>query len=245
MASGLADEGSHLHPAPEAYALWAETYDTGANPLLALEERTMGPLLPHLKGKTVLDLACGTGRWLERLFQRGASRGFGTDLSAEMLGVASTKPLLSGKLLRSEGGTTPVRDGTVDLTVCSFGLSYMANVSPLARDLGRISRSGADVFISDFHPEGYERGWKRTFRYKDRVIEIASFAHAIKAVCDAFLNAGFTLIHCVEPMIGEPERKLFVQAGKHELYDSAREWPAIFILHFHLCAMGGDPANSK
>ena len=205
----------------------------------------MDPLLPDLKGKTILDLACGTGRWLERLFQRGAARGFGADLSMEMLRVASANSKLSGKLMRAQGAEIPVHDGIVDLTVCSFGLGYMPNVSSLARDLARISRPGADVFISDFHPESYKRGWKRTFRHQDRVIEIATLAHEIEAIGDAFHNAGFTLKNRVEAMFGEPERKLFTQAGKGEMFDSAREWPAIYVLHFQLPAPSGNSANSK
>src|SRR5690606_22097258 len=50
-----------------AHALWAETYDRSPNPLLALEERLLPPLLPDLRGLTALDAACGAGRWLGRL----------------------------------------------------------------------------------------------------------------------------------------------------------------------------------
>src|SRR5215831_6355504 len=45
----------------EGYDRWAVTYDSALNPLLALEERCVFPLLPALQNLRVLDLACGTG----------------------------------------------------------------------------------------------------------------------------------------------------------------------------------------
>ena len=63
----------------EGHALWADTYDGAANPLLALEELAMEPLLPDLAGQYVADLACGTGRWLEKLLRRGAREALGVD----------------------------------------------------------------------------------------------------------------------------------------------------------------------
>jgi malonyl-CoA O-methyltransferase len=69
----------------KGYELWAPTYDQDLNPLLALEERVLTPLLPSLQGKVVLDLGCGTGRWLKRLLESGASEGAGLDASSAML----------------------------------------------------------------------------------------------------------------------------------------------------------------
>ena len=61
----------------EGYERWAPTYDHAPNPLLAREERHLLPLLEDLQSKRMLDLACGTGRWLEKLATRGASREWG------------------------------------------------------------------------------------------------------------------------------------------------------------------------
>ena len=51
--------------AAEGYERWAPIYDDAPNPLLAREERYLLPLLIDLGDKAILDLACGTGRWLE------------------------------------------------------------------------------------------------------------------------------------------------------------------------------------
>ena len=66
---------SSVVPMAEGYQRWALTYDDDPNPLLAREERHLLPLLAALHGKRILDLACGTGRWLEKLTGLGAGAG--------------------------------------------------------------------------------------------------------------------------------------------------------------------------
>lgn len=204
----------------------------------------METLLPDLDGKTVLDLACGTGRWLERLHWLGASRSLGIDLSGEMLGVALAKPSVSSKLARADCLAIPVRDRSMHLIICSFGVSYMADIPALAREVARVSRAGADVYVSDLHPSWRDRGWKRSFRHKDGVIEIDTFCYSLTEICDAFGKAGFTLMARTEPKLGEPERGIFAQAGKLEQFDSACTLPAIYVLHFHVSAKTENAAIS-
>ena len=44
-----------------AFDRLAESYDTYANPLLALEERYLRQMLPNIAGRDVLDAGCGSG----------------------------------------------------------------------------------------------------------------------------------------------------------------------------------------
>ena len=97
--------------AAEGYKLWAPAYDRDPNPLLALEERQLTPLLPDLKQKAVIDVACGTGRWLEKLMDRGARSGFGVDLSRAMLAVARTKTSTARVSWASRAGPSTASSG--------------------------------------------------------------------------------------------------------------------------------------
>ena len=66
----------------EAYAAWAPHYPPLAhNALMQVEERAVLALLPPVTGLVALDAACGTGRYLRVLEERGARRVFGVDNS--------------------------------------------------------------------------------------------------------------------------------------------------------------------
>jgi hypothetical protein len=59
--------GSVLLSTAAAYRLWSRVYDAQPNPMVSVEERYLESLIPDLRGRTVLDVGCGSGRWLERL----------------------------------------------------------------------------------------------------------------------------------------------------------------------------------
>jgi SAM-dependent methyltransferase len=61
---------------------------------LHIEHYTLFELLGDLRGKTVLDLACGEGFYTRFLRQAGAARAVGVDLSAGMIGLAREEEAL-------------------------------------------------------------------------------------------------------------------------------------------------------
>jgi ubiquinone/menaquinone biosynthesis C-methylase UbiE len=225
--------------AAEAHAVWAPTYDRNPNPLFSLEERIIGPLLPGLEElaeMVIVDIACGTGRWLEHFLNRGARSSIGFDLSPEMLNEARRKPLLQNRLMQADCLSIPVLSNSTDLAICSFAVSYVDDLGCLASELSRIVKVGGHLVITDFHPSGHLRGWKRSFRHRESLVEISSFQYSIAVICDTFALSGFELLARNEPCFGEAERPVFDGCGKGHLFEEARQEPAIFICHFRRSA---------
>jgi ubiquinone/menaquinone biosynthesis C-methylase UbiE len=218
----------------DAYALWAQTYDTNPNPLLVLEERKLLPLLPRLEGKFVLDVACGTGRWLNLLLARGAGHGVGFDLSHEMLTQAQRKQALREGLVRADCTAIPVATQIADLAICSFAASYVADLNLLGSELSRVLRQEGRLILTDFHPSALERGWRRTFRHDGEVFEIANSQFSIKHLCKTFEEHGLKLERMISPSFGETERPIFKKCGKEHLFEASQAGPAIFISSFKL-----------
>jgi len=215
----------------QAYALWAETYDNAANPMLALEERCIEPLLPSLANKTVLDLGCGTGRLLNRLSSLSAGWYLGVDTSAAMLARAVGKLRTTGHFLRADCVQLPLRSEIADVVICSFLLGYVS-VQELATEIARVSRGAAELFVSEFHPDSCSLGWKRSFRAGDQVIELPTTQCSLLELEHAFRLHGFDLVRTVEPGFDEPEREIFLANKKGHVFETSRGTPAIFICHF-------------
>jgi ubiquinone/menaquinone biosynthesis C-methylase UbiE len=216
----------------DAHALWAATYDRALNPILSLEERYVEPLLPLMTGMDVLDVACGTGRWLARLVRRGTASAVGLDVSEEMLQQARKKQPGAGSLLQSDATKMPVRSAAMDFAICSFGLSYIPDIEGCAKELSRVMRNRGDVVISDFHPSAQARGWKRSFRHNDAVIEVSSFPRSVAQIRETFEEAGLELTICLEPPFGETERPIFEKCGKATVFEQLLGEPAIVVFVF-------------
>src|SRR6185295_2446895 len=93
----------------EAYRLWAPGWETDPSAIVALESRFLTPWLTELNGTLLVDLSCGTGRWLAFAQSRGATV-FGLDLCREMLIEAQKKPGLAGSLAQADTRRLPLPD---------------------------------------------------------------------------------------------------------------------------------------
>jgi len=201
--------------AASAHRLWAATYDEEPNPLLALEQRMLEPLLPDVHGRMVLDVASGTGRWARRLASMGA-RVIACDACFEMA-VRGPRPAVI-----SDAGRLPLPDQSADLTICAFALGY---TGPCLAELARVTRTGGFVIVSDMHPDAARAGWTRSFRNGGKVISIAARRYDF----DSLAAPGLREILRLETSFDEPERPLFAAAGRESRFEDCRRVPAIYI----------------
>jgi cytosine/adenosine deaminase-related metal-dependent hydrolase/ubiquinone/menaquinone biosynthesis C-methylase UbiE len=215
----------------DGYRLWARSYDDELNPMLSLERRFLEPLLPAVAGLDVVDLGCGTGRWLELLKSAKPRSLLGVDCSPEMLDVAESKLGAAARLMKSNVGEMPLSPGSADLVLCNFVLSYLEDASFLLHAASRILREGGSLFVSDLHPETARvLNWRRGVRLQDGFHEIHTKTRPlaeVKALCE---SANLNCRLCIEPRFGKPERHICESAGKRESFDLAANYPAIYIL---------------
>ena len=217
----------------EAYALWAPQYACQANPLLSLQERTLEPLLPPLRGRVLVDVACGTGRWLKRLSARGPRLSIGLDVSAPMLERGQRELSRPGALICADACEVPLQDRCADVVLCSLALDHVANLASFIYEVSRILKDGGSLILSDFHPDAHARGWKRTFKSEHGTIELPVYPRPLSILHDAFRHAGLALDVCHEPCFDEADRRSFADAGREHLWERAiGAGPALYIARY-------------
>lgn len=145
----------------DAYALWAEHYPPEAhNSLMKIEEQAMTDLLPDLKNKVVLDLACGSGRYILKANQQGASIVYGLDFSLPMLSHARD---VSDSLVLGDMIALPFESDSIDVVICGLSIGHVPDLMPAYREISRILSPNGFMLCSDIHPFGKLAGWKRQF----------------------------------------------------------------------------------
>jgi cytosine/adenosine deaminase-related metal-dependent hydrolase/ubiquinone/menaquinone biosynthesis C-methylase UbiE len=222
---------SPVQPGSRVFDLWAQVYDIRSNPLLVLEERSAMPLLPPLDGGDVLDVGCGTGRWLTKLETLNPATLTGTDCSTTMLERARAKVHPTTKLEHRECSTLPGQDASKNFVLASFVLSYLDDLHRFASECARILRPDGWVLISDMHPvTAAKRGWSRSFRVQGEKLEISAYSRSLEEIVGAFQFYGFEARVLIEPPFGAPERSVFEDAEKLTEFEELAGVAAIYIL---------------
>lgn len=199
VEEGLSRSSNLLEPA-EAYALWAATYPpVPHNLLMEMEQAAMLELLPEVRNKVALDLACGSGRYVSILHERGAANVIGLDLSREMLAAA---PSPQKKLLQGDLCALPLASAAFDLVVCGLAVGHVENLHSVIAEAGRVLKAGGEFLYSDFHPFGALAGWQRTFRDKNgKEYAVRHFTHWYEDHLAACRAAGLEITAVREPKI--------------------------------------------
>jgi len=218
-------------PAADGYRVWARTYDAEANPMLSLEQRVLEPLLPPLTGLDVVDLGCGTGRWLEAMREARAGSLTGVDASGEMLARATAKLGRAARLVHADCTEAKLPIASADLVLASFVLSYVADAQSFLDTVKRLLRPEGSFFLTDVHPETTRvLNWSRGAGRGKEFREIQTHRRTLSQVRLLCERAGWKACLFLEPRFGEEERLIFLQHGKAEYFDRISEYPAIYVL---------------
>ena len=234
-----------LSPA-DGYRHWADSYDREPNPMLSLERRILEPLLPALKGLDILDLGCGTGRWLEILRGHGARSLTGVDFSLEMLRLADWKLGANAKIIHADCASPNLPSRSADLILCNFVLSYLPDPASFLKAAGILLRPAGSLFITDLHPQtGAALGWRRGTSIQGQFREIRNRQHLIKEILASCREANLEVSAFLQPRFGEEERAIFERNGKAAYFEEIRELPSIYVLQVALRDSSRDRNSSR
>jgi ubiquinone/menaquinone biosynthesis C-methylase UbiE len=227
-----------LEPA-KAYDQWSEGYDDQpGNLMLALDEEVCSELLAKIaiRGKTVADVGCGTGRHWARLLEAQPVRLAGYDVSPGMLGILQKKyPAAETHLLKNER-LPDLADKSCDLVLSTLTVAHISDIASAMREWCRVLKPGGSMLITDYHPDALVRGGQRTFRHHDRVLAVRNHIHPLARLREIAGELDLQVVRCIEKEIDESVRPYYEQQKALALFD--RFYGTRIIYGLHLIAPG-------
>lgn len=171
---------------------------------------TLG-LISEPKGKSILDAACGPGKYAETLMAQGAIvRGF--DISPRMVAFAKERNPNQGEFFVHDLGNPldMLADGSFDIVLCALALHYLEDWNATIREFNRVLKPKGQLVISIEHPF-FEFNYFKSKQYfgKEAVkctwtgfgkpIEMNSYRRSLQECLDPLTNNGFYIDKLLEP----------------------------------------------
>ena len=185
----------------EGYDRWAAFYDD-SDPSTSLDEPF---LLRHLRPFPrcrILDLGCGTGRYLRRLTD-SAYRIIGVDLSRNMLARARHQ-IADGtdlRLVQASATCLPFRPESFDRVMSGLVVDHVASAERLFDDIATVLGRGGNAVMAAVHPEMQRiTGSDIEISREDR-LRIPGQVHEVADLLAAIRKAGLTVTAMEEPHV--------------------------------------------
>jgi ubiquinone/menaquinone biosynthesis C-methylase UbiE len=197
-------------PSPEderataaGYDRWAACYDDH-DPSTWLDEPFLVQHLKPFPGCRILDVGCGTGRYL-RLIPPSAYRITGVDLSRNMLARAyrQIKDRTDISLVQSSAGCLPFKPRSFDRIMCGLVIDHMASAVQWFRELFTLLTMQGRAVVAGVHPDMQRlTGWDIDIQPgKEPAISIPGHIHEVEHLLAAAREEGFSVEAMEEPRV--------------------------------------------
>lgn len=168
-------------------------------------------LIPEVKGKSILDAACGPGKYAEILISKGANV-TGFDISPKMIELAKERNKGAGSFFVHDL-SMPLdmfENESFDTVVCALALHYLPDWTLTMKEFCRVLKPKGSLVISIEHPF-FEYNFFKSTKYFEvehvkctwkgfgKPIEVNSFRRSLGECLSPLTNNGFYIDTLVEP----------------------------------------------
>lgn len=125
-----------------------------------LEKKLLSNLVPLSKGKTILDVGCGTGNYLY-FFESLGLNSIGLDSSLSMLGIVKEK-IKGARVFLGAAEYLPFRDNAVDFVCFVTVLEFLAHPAKALQEAVRVAKEGIFLgVLNKFSLLAFQRRMKK------------------------------------------------------------------------------------
>ena len=179
----------------EGYGEWVRTYEQTVQDEMDLRLLERLRTVDWSAARSVLDLACGTGRigaWVRRRCPTAAIDG--VDITPEMLELARARGIYR-MLAIADVSSTGLSAAAYDLCTQSLADEHLPDLRPLYQEVGRVTRRDGYFVIVGDHPYFLLTGIPTHFdRAPGESITIRSYVHLFSDHVKAAHAAGWSLL---------------------------------------------------
>lgn len=168
-------------------------------------------LIGEVEGKSILDAACGPGKYAEILMAKGAAV-TGFDISPRMVQLAKERNKNKGTFFVHDLGEPLIKleSQTYDIVLCALAMHYLEDWTLAIKEFHRVLKPNGHLVISIEHPF-FEYTYFKSTKYFEiepvkcnwsgfgKPIEVNSYRRPLHECIVPLTNNGFYIDQLMEP----------------------------------------------
>jgi ubiquinone/menaquinone biosynthesis C-methylase UbiE len=174
----------------------------------------MRAYLPPLKGKSILDVGCGSGIDLKYFATQHPKKLAGCDISSELIEVAKVN-VPTAEIRNDSFLYISQKDGVFDVVWSKYAINCVVDINTPLKEIYRVLKKDGTALIQITHPLR-TLGFLKSQDYFDEktIIEyplskekiLFEPHHTISSWINAIIEAGFQIIKC-EEVLNRPKEE--------------------------------------
>lgn len=168
-------------------------------------------LMENVAGKTVLDAACGPGKYAETLHSQGAIV-TGFDSNSKMIAFARERNPQHGSFFVHDLNDPlyMLPDASFDMVLCALAMHYVVDWNPTIREFYRVLKPKGRLILSIEHPFFEHLYYQSTVYFKTepvhctwsgfgKPVKVHSYRRPLAACIAPLTDNGFLIDKLIEP----------------------------------------------
>ncbi|MBL7713319.1 MAG: class I SAM-dependent methyltransferase [Chitinophagaceae bacterium] len=229
------NRGTNPVQASDGYDHWSHCYDAEpGNLMLVLDAALMAELKGDLlfAGKTIADVGCGTGRYWQQWYAEGPASLTGFDVSEGML--SQLKQKYPAALVQHIGPDQhlPLADSSCDVLLSNLAFAHFPSLEQCFSSWDRVAKAGADIFLTDYHPDALSKGASVSFTHRDQTIFVRHYLYPLEQVMAAAGKLGWETLGFTERVIDDAVRHFYESQQALAVFERFKNVKIIYGVHF-------------
>ena len=186
-------------PARDAYAQWADVYDSNDNATRDADAQLLREQDLPLDGAHVVEFGAGTGKNTAYLAEH-AAQVTALDFSPAMLKKARARVSARHVTFIEHDITQPwpVESGSADVVIGNLVLEHIHDLTPVMEEIRRALRIGGCAWLCELHPFRQLQGAQARFETAHGTQMVEAYVHSVSEYVNTALATGLTLNNMVE-----------------------------------------------
>ncbi|MBS1690216.1 MAG: class I SAM-dependent methyltransferase, partial [Bacteroidetes bacterium] len=162
---------------------------------------------------------------------KGSKVLMGYDVSEGMLGKLKAKYPQAVTHQLTDNHLQGLEDNSCDVIMSTLAIAHIEDIEDALKEWDRVLKHGADIVITDYHPDNLLKGGDRTFVHEGKLVAVKSYVHTFEQLKTIAKKLDWEILYFTERAIDETMKHWYEKKNALHVYEKYKGCAIIYGMH--------------